>query len=189
MERGRKLLHRQVNEPQIVQDLPIEGCEIVSPLEARDGRHKLLLPEKAHPDVIPELWRLRELPRGDAVLGQGHVPVVVGLHHGAGGEDGAGVGRVEGHGRAKLLEGELVLPGLHVEEAEGAAELGVLGRTAGKKKNILVPRLRYRERIQFHAAGKNLFSLALAFSIKFSIPIDQIKTFFRFASRMLVRYH
>lgn len=41
VESGGVLLHRQVHQPQIVQDLPVEGSQVVCPLQAADGLQKI----------------------------------------------------------------------------------------------------------------------------------------------------
>ena len=39
VEGGGVLLHAEVHQAQVVQDLPVEGGEVGCPLEAADGRH------------------------------------------------------------------------------------------------------------------------------------------------------
>lgn len=109
MKRGGVLLHAQVNQAQVVEDLPVEGGEVGGPLQAADGRHKLGLTEEAHPDVVPEGWRLGDGLGRHLVLGECHVVILVGLHHGAGRQDRPGVLRFKCHGRAKILKRGLVI--------------------------------------------------------------------------------
>ena len=116
-----------MDQAEVVEDLPVERGEIVSSLEAGDGRHELLLPEEAHPDIVPQWRRLWDVLSSHSVLGQGHVVVLVSLHHGPGGQDGAAVLRVEGEGRAETLEGRLVVAGLYVEQPQRGVEDGALG--------------------------------------------------------------
>ena len=81
MERGGVLLHAQVNQAQVVENLPVEGGEVGGPLQAADGRHKLGLTKKAHPDVVPEWRRLGDGLGRHLVLGEGHIEILMGLHH------------------------------------------------------------------------------------------------------------
>ena len=108
MERGGILLHAQVNQAQVVEDLPVKRGEVGGPLQATDGRHKLGLTEKAHPDVVPEGRRLGNGLGRHLVLGEGHVVILVGLHHGAGRQDRPGVLRLKCQGRAEILKRGLV---------------------------------------------------------------------------------
>ena len=55
MERRRKLLDGEVDEAQIVEDLPVEWGQVGGALEAGDGSHELALAEEAHADVVPQL--------------------------------------------------------------------------------------------------------------------------------------
>ena len=105
MERGGILLHAQVNQAQVVEDLPVEGRQVVGSLQTGDGRHELLLPEETHPDIVPQRGRLRYVLDGHFVLGEGHVVVLVSLHHGAGCQDGPPVAGIESQGSPETLKG------------------------------------------------------------------------------------
>jgi hypothetical protein len=62
------LLHSQVHHAQVVEDLPVEGREVVGSLEAGDAGNELLLAEEAHPDVVPQLRRFRQLSIGGVAV-------------------------------------------------------------------------------------------------------------------------
>jgi len=71
--------------------------------------HLRRLPEETHPDVVPELRRVRSLHGRNSVLHERHVHVLVVLNDAAGSEDGLGIERVVGEGVAEVLERLLVL--------------------------------------------------------------------------------
>ena len=102
-------MHAQVNQAKVVKDLPVKRGEVGGPLKAADSRHKLGLAEKAHPDVVPEWRRLGDGLSRHLVLGEGHVKVLVGLHHRAGRQNRSGVFRLKCQGRAETLKRGLVI--------------------------------------------------------------------------------
>ena len=109
MERGGVLLHAQVNQAQVVKDLPVKRGEVGGPLQAADCRYKLRLAEKAHPDVVPEGRGLRDGLGRHLVLGESHVKVLVGLHHGASRQNRPRVLRFKRQGRAETLKRGLMI--------------------------------------------------------------------------------
>ncbi len=48
MESGGELLQVEVEEAQVVQDLPVERGQVVGALQAGDGGNQLALAEKTH---------------------------------------------------------------------------------------------------------------------------------------------
>ena len=70
------------------------------------------------------LWRHEHL-RDVMISYECDVIVVMRLHHRSGGHDRSRAVRIEGHGRAQLLEGQLVLSCLHVHQSQGCAKFGI----------------------------------------------------------------
>ena len=98
MEGGGVLLHGEVDQAQVVEDLPVEGSEVVGSLQTGDGRHEFLLPEETHPDIVPERRRLGDVLDGNFVFRERHVVILVSLHHRAGGQDSSPVTGLESQG-------------------------------------------------------------------------------------------
>mmetsp|Transcript_39906 Transcript_39906/g.87102 ORF Transcript_39906/g.87102 Transcript_39906/m.87102 type:complete len:343 (+) Transcript_39906:263-1291(+) len=126
---GRGVLPRvEVHEPKVVGDDPLKWVQVESPLEAGDRGYILGLPEKAHPDVVPQLRRVRRVHRCYSVLDQCDVHVRMILDDRASCQDCLGISRIVRQGVAEVVKGFEVLPHSQVEYAEGCQQLCVLRR-------------------------------------------------------------
>lgn len=74
--------------------------------------HIFLLPEKAHPDVIPQWGALRSLCGCYAVLRERHVEIPMMLHHAPSSKNGFHVARIVGKGIAQMFKRLLELTSL-----------------------------------------------------------------------------
>ena len=69
------LLCVQVNEPQVVSNDPFKGSKVQGLLQASDCSNVSLLPEEAHPNVVPQLRRVGRLDGRNTILDKGHIVV------------------------------------------------------------------------------------------------------------------
>ena len=77
MKRRCVLLRVEEDEAEVVGDDPLEGGKVQRAAKARDGGDVVLFAKKSHTYIIPQLRRVGRLLRGDAVLTERNVKVVV----------------------------------------------------------------------------------------------------------------
>ena len=109
------LLHGEMDQPEVVQDLPFKWSQINCSFQTADcllrgkecgkpttTRHRVpwclivthrnifLLPKEAHPNIVPELRGLGGAHGRYTILGESHIEVPIPLHHAPCCQDGLG---------------------------------------------------------------------------------------------------
>lgn len=88
------LFGAQVDHAQILGHDPLEGVQLVGPLEAGHCCDELLLAVEAHGHVVPQLAAVRHRLGSDPLLEQCRIVIVVVLDDAPNGQNGAGIARV-----------------------------------------------------------------------------------------------
>ena len=82
---GRRiLLSCHVHQTQVVSCYPLEGVKVEGALKAGDTGDVLLLAEKAHTDIVPQLTGIRVVNRCDTVFEQRNIVVLLILNDASG---------------------------------------------------------------------------------------------------------